>query len=67
MTSVRRPDQEIANLSRIFKMNIGIDVGYHNLDPAPPCAALAGVNCNVDYKGRLSLCCKPFWFSWLRR
>lgn len=50
-------DQEIANLSRIFKMNIGIDVGYHNLDPAPPCSALAGVSCNVDYQGRLSLCC----------
>lgn len=52
-----RADQEIANLSRIFKMNIGIDVGYHNLDPSAPCSALAGVSCNVDYRGRLSLCC----------
>ncbi len=52
-----RADQEIANLARIFKMNIGIDVGYHNLDPSAPCSALAGVSCNVDYKGRLSLCC----------
>jgi MoaA/NifB/PqqE/SkfB family radical SAM enzyme len=50
-------DQEIANLSRIFKMNIGIDVGYHNLDVSPPCSALAGVSANVDYLGRLSLCC----------
>ncbi|HEY6804534.1 MAG TPA: radical SAM protein [Pyrinomonadaceae bacterium] len=50
-------DQEIANLSRIFKMNIGIDVGYYNLDPAAPCSALAGVSCNIDYLGRLSLCC----------
>jgi len=50
-------DQEIANLSRIFKMNVGIDVGYHNVDPSPPCSALAGVNCNIDYRGRLSLCC----------
>jgi MoaA/NifB/PqqE/SkfB family radical SAM enzyme len=50
-------DQEIANLSRIFKMNIGIDVGYHNLDVSPPCAALAGVSANIDYLGRLSLCC----------
>lgn len=50
-------DQEIANLARIFKMEIGIDVGYHNLDPAPPCSALAGVSSNIDYKGRLSLCC----------
>ena len=50
-------DQEIANLSRIFKMNIGIDVGYHNLDVSPPCSALAGVSANIDYGGRLSLCC----------
>ena len=52
-----RADQEIANLSRIFKMNVGIDVGYHNLDASAPCSALAGVSCNVDYRGRLSLCC----------
>jgi MoaA/NifB/PqqE/SkfB family radical SAM enzyme len=50
-------DQEIANLSRIFKMSIGIDVGYHNLDVSPPCSALAGVSANIDYLGRLSLCC----------
>ncbi|HSB28050.1 MAG TPA: radical SAM protein [Pyrinomonadaceae bacterium] len=50
-------DQEIANLSRIFRMKIGIDVGYHNRDVSPPCSALAGVSCNVDYRGRLSLCC----------
>src|SRR5262245_14409732 len=50
-------EQEIANLSRIFKMNIGIDVGYNNLDVSPPCSALAGVSANIDYLGRLSLCC----------
>lgn len=50
-------DLEIANLARIFKMNIGIDVGYHNLDVSAPCSALAGVSCNIDYQGRLSLCC----------
>jgi MoaA/NifB/PqqE/SkfB family radical SAM enzyme len=50
-------DQEIANLSRIFKMTIGIDVGYHNVDVSPPCSALAGVSSNIDYLGRLSLCC----------
>jgi MoaA/NifB/PqqE/SkfB family radical SAM enzyme len=37
----QRADQEIANLARIFKMKIGIDVGYHNLDVSPPCSALA--------------------------
>lgn len=53
----RLAEQEIANLSRIFKMTIGIDVGYYNLDPSPPCSALAGVSANIDYLGRLSLCC----------
>jgi MoaA/NifB/PqqE/SkfB family radical SAM enzyme len=52
-----RADLEIASLARIFKMKIGIDVGYHNLDVSPPCSALAGNSCNVDYRGRLSLCC----------
>lgn len=62
-----RADQEIANLSRIFKMNIGIDVGYHNLDISrPPCSALAGVSCNVDYRGRLSLCCNLSGFRGAR-
>lgn len=50
-------EQEIALLARIFKMNIGIDVGYYNLDSRPPCSPLAGTNMNVDYRGRLSLCC----------
>jgi sulfatase maturation enzyme AslB (radical SAM superfamily) len=54
----RAAEQEIAILARIFKMNIGIDVGYYNLDETrPPCAPLAGVSMNVDYRGRLSLCC----------
>jgi sulfatase maturation enzyme AslB (radical SAM superfamily) len=54
----RVAEQEIAILARIFKMNIGIDVGYYNIDEThPPCAPLAGVNINVDYRGRLSLCC----------
>jgi sulfatase maturation enzyme AslB (radical SAM superfamily) len=53
----RQAEQEIANLSRIFKMRIGIDVGYYNVDLSPPCSALAGVSANIDYLGRLSLCC----------
>ena len=45
-------------LARIFKMKIGIDVGYYNTDDErPPCAPLAGVSMNVDFRGRLSLCC----------
>jgi hypothetical protein len=39
-------------------MSIGIDVGYYNVDDSrPPCAPLAGVSMNIDYRGRLSLCC----------
>lgn len=50
-------EQEIALLNRIFKMNIGIDVGYVNTDPDAPCAALRGTSISVDYRGRLALCC----------
>ncbi|PYS85502.1 MAG: hypothetical protein DMF67_00695 [Acidobacteria bacterium] len=50
-------EQEVATLARILKMRVSIDVGYFDADPAAPCSALAGVSCNVDYKGRLSLCC----------
>jgi MoaA/NifB/PqqE/SkfB family radical SAM enzyme len=50
-------EQEIALLARIFKMRISIDVGYYNIDPAAPCSALASRSCNIDYQGRLSLCC----------
>jgi MoaA/NifB/PqqE/SkfB family radical SAM enzyme len=53
----RQAEQEIASLSRIFKMKIGIDVGYYNVDVSAPCSALAGTSANVDYRGRLSLCC----------
>ena len=54
----RLAEQEIAILARIFKMSIGIDVGYYNIDETrPPCAPLAGVSMNIDYRGRLSLCC----------
>ncbi len=52
-----RAEEEIAALSRIFKMRIQIEVGYYNLDHAAPCSALEGTSCNVDYRGRLSLCC----------
>lgn len=50
-------EQEVALLARIFKMRISLEVGYYNIDPAPPCSALAGRSCNVDYRGQLTLCC----------
>ena len=54
----RVAEEEIAILARIFKMDIALDVGYYNLDEArPPCAPLAATNINIDFRGRLSLCC----------
>src|SRR5688572_29737083 len=50
-------EREIALLARIFKMRVGIDVGYYNTDPVAPCAALSGVSANMNYRGQLSLCC----------
>jgi len=50
-------EREIALLARIFRMRIGIDVGYYNIDPVAPCSALSGVSGNVNYRGHLSLCC----------
>ena len=57
LTERRIAEEEIAILSRIFKMHIGIDVGYYNVDARPPCSPLAGTSMNVDFRGRLSLCC----------
>lgn len=53
----RQAEQEIAVLGDIFKMPIGIDVGYVNTDPAPPCNVLLRRSANIDYRGRLTLCC----------
>jgi MoaA/NifB/PqqE/SkfB family radical SAM enzyme len=54
----RMAEEEVAILVRIFKMNIGIDVGYYNIDEEhAPCSPLAGTSMNVDYRGRLTLCC----------
>jgi len=50
-------EQEVALLARVFKMRVTLDVGYYNTDTAAPCSALAGASCNIDYRGRLSLCC----------
>ncbi len=54
----RAVEEEIAILARIFKMNVRLDVGYYNIDEQrAPCSPLAGTSMNVDYRGRLSLCC----------
>lgn len=53
----RHVEEEIAALAGVFRMNIGIAVGYYNLELEAPCSALRGTSCNVDYRGRLTLCC----------
>jgi len=50
-------EREIALLARVFKMRIGIDVGYYNTDLTAPCSALSGESANINYRGHLSLCC----------
>ena len=55
-------EQEIALLRQILKMPVSLDVGYANIDPAPPCAPLQGASFSVDYRGRLSLCCNMSGF-----
>jgi MoaA/NifB/PqqE/SkfB family radical SAM enzyme len=53
----REAEQEIESLARILRMEIGIAAGFFNTNPSPPCAPLLGTSCNVDYQGRLTLCC----------
>lgn len=53
----RQAEQEIAILGKVLKMPVGVSVGYLNVDPSPPCSVLRGASCNVDYRGRLTLCC----------
>jgi MoaA/NifB/PqqE/SkfB family radical SAM enzyme len=53
----REAEEEIMLLANIFKMPVRLVPGYYNIDPAPPCDALEGTTSNVDFRGRLSLCC----------
>ncbi|MDX6710571.1 MAG: hypothetical protein QOH96_1587 [Blastocatellia bacterium] len=53
----RDAEHEIAILSNILKMKVGIATGYHNVNPDAPCIALRGNEPNIDYRGRLTLCC----------
>ncbi len=50
-------EREIAALAQVLRMPVRLDVGYHFTDPAAPCSPLAGTSANVDYRGRLTLCC----------
>jgi MoaA/NifB/PqqE/SkfB family radical SAM enzyme len=50
-------EREVAALARILKMRVSLDAGYFDADPAAPCSSLACASFNVDYRGRLTLCC----------
>jgi MoaA/NifB/PqqE/SkfB family radical SAM enzyme len=53
----RHAEQEIGVLARVLKLPLGLSVGYYDTDPAAPCSPLKGTSCNVDWRGRLTLCC----------
>jgi MoaA/NifB/PqqE/SkfB family radical SAM enzyme len=53
----RHAEQEVGLLARILKMPVGMAVGYYDVDPDVPCSPLKGTSCNVDWRGRLTLCC----------
>src|SRR5205085_6984333 len=53
----RHAEQEVGVIGHILKMPVGLTVGYYNLDPAAPCSPLKGTSANVDWRGRLTLCC----------
>lgn len=50
-------EQEVAVLSNILKMQVGIVAGYYNTQPGSPCDALSARTVNIDYRGRMTLCC----------
>jgi hypothetical protein len=59
----RQAEQEIAILRGLLRMDVELAAGRLDVDPAAPCAVLQGLDCNVDYRGRLSLCCHLAGFS----
>jgi MoaA/NifB/PqqE/SkfB family radical SAM enzyme len=50
-------EQEISALAKILKMPIGIAAGYYDIRSEVPCSPLKTTSCNVDWRGRLTLCC----------
>ena len=53
----RHAEQEVMGLAKILKMPIGIAAGYYDILSDVPCSPLKGTSCNVDWRGRLTLCC----------
>lgn len=53
----RHAEQEVMGLAKILKMPVGIAVGYYDIRSEVPCSPLKATSCNVDWQGRLTLCC----------
>lgn len=53
----RHAEQEVMGLAKILKMQIGIAAGYYDIRSDVPCSPLKTTSCNVDWRGRLTLCC----------
>lgn len=53
----RHAEQEVMGLAKILKMPIGIAAGYYDIHSEVPCSPLKTTSCNVDWRGRLTLCC----------
>ena len=54
---------EIGVMRRVLRIDVLLAAGFTNTDPAPPCRVLAGRECNIDYAGRMSMCCNLSGFS----
>lgn len=50
-------EQEVGVLSRMLRIPLGFSVGHYDINPGVPCSPLKGKSCNVDWRGRLTLCC----------
>lgn len=50
-------EQEVMGIAKILKMQIGMTAGYYDIRPEVPCSPLKAISCNVDWRGRLTLCC----------
>ena len=53
----RHAEQEVMGLAKILRMPIGIAAGYYDIHSEIPCSPLKTTSCNVDWRGRLTLCC----------
>lgn len=56
-------ESEIGVMRRVLRIEVLLAAGFTNTDPAPPCRVLAGKECNIDYAGRMSICCNLSGFG----